>query len=165
MEQAAVPTRPMVHSTPASSPLSLIPDRGPETAEWVQLDHRELLIDLKSKRVWVLHYYRQAPAIKSLFSVNPIFLSCGDGIGGGGDGNFGNGSSKLVIIGCHGSVATGATLVHRVPVVWWDRAQFWVRSRSEFRLKLSPGIHLYQLPNPTRVGVAIIPEVYLGYTK
>ena len=115
------------------------------------------------QQVRVPHYYRRILAIKPSFPLNSVFLSRGGGVRGSGDGDFGNGSSELVVVDFHGSVAISATLVHRIPVVWWDRTKFWVWSGGAFRSHLGSSIHLYEFPYSARVGVAIIPEVYLSY--
>ena len=117
----------------------------------------------RRQQLATLRYYRRILAIKASFLLNSIFLSRGHGVRGGGDGNFGNGSSELVVVGFHGSVAVGVMLVHRIPVVRWDRTQFWVWIGGRFRSHLGSRIHPYEFPNSARVGIAIIPEVYLGH--
>ena len=93
-------------------------------------------------------------------TLNPILLTRGDGVRGRGD--LDDGRSESVVVGFCGLVRTGATLVSRISVVWWERT----RSRGgRFRDRLRPGIQLHwdKLPNFMRFGAAVAPEVYLDY--
>ena len=48
---------------------------------------------------------------KLSFPLNPIFLSRGDGVRRGGDGDFDGGRSELVVASFRGPMRAGATLV------------------------------------------------------
>lgn len=81
-----------------------------------------------------------------LFSLNPIFLSRGDGGGGDPDDD----RSELFIAGFRVSVRTGATLVFWTHLVWREGG---------------PGVRPWdQLPNSTWLVVAVILELYLDHT-
>jgi len=101
---------------------------------------------------------------KLSFSLNSILLSCDDSVRRGGD--LDDSRSELVIARLHSLMRTGATLVSWIPVVWRERTRSWDWSRAGFRHRLRPCVRLYrdQLPNPTRVGVVVVHELYLGCT-
>jgi len=102
------------------------------------------------------------------FILNPIFLSRGDSVRGGGDGNFDNGRSEPVVVRFRGLVRTGAAFVSSwIPVVWWEGTRSWggIRGRrpSRYRLRLAVLPHWDQPPNPTWIGIAVILELYLDH--
>ena len=59
---------------------------------------------------------------------------------------------------------TGTVLVPRIPIVWWEGTQYRGLRGGHFQYRLRHRVQLYwdQLPDSTRVGVAIILELNLG---
>ena len=98
---------------------------------------------------------------KLSFRSDPIFLSSGDGICRGGNGNFGDNCSELVIACFRGLERTGTTCVSRVPVVWRESARSHCWNGGRFLHWLRPDVQLHrnQLPNPARVFVVVVLEV------
>ena len=96
--------------------------------------------------------------------LNPILLSCGDGVRSRGD--FNDGRSEPVVFRFRSLVMTGTTLVSRIPSVWRKGTQSRGRvDRGHFRYRLGLGVQLHrnQFPNSTRLKVVIIHELYLGH--
>lgn len=61
---------------------------------------------------------------------------------------------------------TGTGLNWWIPVVWREgaRSRGWDGGHSRYHRR-GPGVQIHwdQLPDPTRVGVAVVQELYLGY--
>jgi hypothetical protein len=89
------------------------------------------------------------------FSLDPILLSRGDGVRGGGD--FDDGRSEPVIPGLRGLVMTGTALVCRILLILREgaRASGWSGDR-----RLRSGVQPYwdQLPEFPRRGSVLLPE-------
>jgi len=95
------------------------------------------------------------------FSLSPMFLSSGDSFPSGCSGLNDSRLVPIMVVDSWGLASTGTTSVARVSVVFPRDPQSWrwirVRSRCGVdRVQL----HWDKLPNSTRIGIAVIQEIY-----